>query len=65
MKEVYTVGNFRGLTFAIHGRDHSAVDVVFFQVGGDKPFFQRGFFTKSGALNWINRELAKFSQNYS
>lgn len=64
MKEVYTVGNFRGLTFAIYGRDHSAVDVDFFQVGGAKPFFHRGFFSKNGAVNWINRELAKLSQNY-
>jgi len=64
MKNVYTFGNFRGLTFAIHGRDHAFVDVDFFQVGDSKPFFQRGFFSKNGAINWINRELAKLSRNY-
>jgi hypothetical protein len=64
MKEVYTVGNFRGLTFAIHGRDYASVDVDFFKMGGSKPFFQRGFFSRNGAINWINKELAKLSRNY-
>jgi hypothetical protein len=64
MKEVYTVGYFHGLTFAIHGRDRATVDVDFFQAGGAKPFFQRGFFSKTKAINWINKELAKLSQNY-
>lgn len=64
MKEVYTVGNYRGLTFTVCGRDHASVDVDFFRYGGAKPFFRRGFFSKDGAISWINRELAKLSQNH-
>lgn len=61
MKTFYTAGSVAGLTFAVYGRDHSTVDVDIFKAGANKPFFHRDFFSKLGALTWINKELAKLS----
>jgi len=64
MKKIYTVGNVRGITFLIYGQDHSCVDVAFYHIGTETPFYSKNFFSKNKALDWVDYQLAKIAQNY-
>ena len=61
MKPFCLVGSVGNLTFSVIGVDRAAVDVDIFRTGENKPLIHKNFFTRSGAVEWANREMAKAS----
>jgi len=64
MKKFCTAGTVGGVTFLVHGKDRNHVDADFFRMGADKPFFSHEFFSKDGALRWVNWQICKMTGNY-